>query len=193
MGDDTEATGGTGATGDTEARIGAEGDASEVYDVCLLVEQPLSHVDAQQVTALHETWTDPVHYHVVLPLEDAAAHIEAALGTIAAGDVMAATPLSVLEEDAERAREEAVELSEQGCDQCVETLRELGASADGEVVAGDPVERLTHVVNKRGSAEVIILTRAHLVAEMFHTDWTHQARRRLGVPILHLLAQRDSI
>jgi hypothetical protein len=169
------------------------GAAAEVYDVCLLVEQPLSHVDAQQVVALHESWTDPVHYHVLLPLEDAAAHIEAALGTIAAGDVMAATPLSVLEEDAERARMEAVELSEQGCDECVQTLTELGASADGEVVAGDPVERLSHIVTARSSAEVIILTRPHLVAELFHTDWTHQARRRLGVPVLHLLAHRDSI
>jgi hypothetical protein len=169
------------------------GAQAEVYDVCLLVEQPLSHVDAQQVVALHASWTDPVHYHVILPLEDAAAHIEAALGTIAAGDVMAATPLSVLEEDAERARFEAVELSEQGCDQCVQTLTELGASADGEVVAGDPVERLSHIVTSRGSAEVIILTRPHLVAELFHTDWTHQARRHLGVPVLHMLAHRDSI
>lgn len=169
------------------------GTPAEVYDVCLLVEQPLSHVDAQQVVALHESWTDPVHYHVLLPLEDAAAHIEAALGTIAAGDVMAATPLSVLEEDAERARVEALELSEEGCDECVQTLSELGASADGEVVAGDPVERLSHIVTARGSAEVIILTRPHLVAELFHTDWTHQARRRLGVPVLHMLAHRDSI
>lgn len=165
----------------------------EVYDICVLVEQPLSHVDAAQIVALHDSWTDPVHYHVLIPLEDAAAHIEAALGTLAAGDVMAATPLSVLEEDADRARAEAVELSESACNECVATLQELGVSADGEVVAGDPVERLTARVESRSSDEVIILTRPHLVAEMFHTDWTHQARRHLGVPVLHMLAHKDSI
>lgn len=165
----------------------------EVYDICVLVEQPLSHVDAAQIVALHESWTDPVHYHVLIPLEDAAAHIEAALGTLAAGDVMAATPLSVLEEDADRARAEAVELSESACNECVDTLQELGVSADGEVVAGDAVERLTARVESRSSDEVIILTRPHLVAEMFHTDWTHQARRHLGVPVLHMLAHKDSI
>jgi hypothetical protein len=46
-------------------------------------------------------------------------------------------------------------------------------------------------VAERGSAEVIILTRAHLMAELFHTDWTHQARKRLGVPLLHMLEHRD--
>ena len=62
-----------------------------------------------------------------------------------------------------------------------------------EIVTGDPVDRLARAVEERGSDEVIILTRPHLVAELFHTDWTHQARRRLGVPLLHMLAHRDSI
>ena len=165
----------------------------QTYDICLLLEQPLSRVDAQQLLGLHESWTDPVHYHVLMPLDDAAAHIEASLGTLAAGDVMAATPLSVLEEDAERARQESMDLTTRNCDQCVATLRELGASADAEVISGDAVDRLAETVRSRGSAEVIILTRAHLVAEMFHTDWTHQARKRLGVPVLHLLAHHDSV
>ncbi len=166
---------------------------NDTYDICLLLEQPLSHVDAQQVVALHETWTDPVHYHVLMPLDDAAAHIETALGTLAAGDVMAAAPLAVLEEDAERAHEMSVEITQRSCTESVATLQELGADADFEIVTGDPVERLTHAVETRGSSEVIILTRAHLVAEMFHTDWTHKARKRLGVPLLHMLEHRDSV
>ena len=159
---------------------GTPGAASaETYDICLLLEQALSR-------------EDPVHYHVLMPLEDAAAHIEAALGTLAAGDAMAATPLSVLEEDAERAREEAVELSDRNCAACVATLGEMGAESDAEVIVGDPVDRLAQAVRERGSREVIILTRAHLVADLFHTDWAHQARRKLGVPVLHLLAHRDA-
>ena len=40
-----------------------------------------------------------------------------------------------------------------------------------------------------GSAanEIIVMTRPHVVAELFHLDWTSRARRHLGVPILHLL------
>ena len=26
-----------------------------------------------------------------------------------------------------------------------------------------------------------------MVREFFHVDWTHRARRKLGVPVLHLL------
>jgi nucleotide-binding universal stress UspA family protein len=169
----------------------SESSTADTYDICLLLEQPLSHVDAQQIVALHETWTDPVHYHVLMPMEDAAAHIEAALGTLSAGDVMAAMPLTIMEEDVEQARAEAVEMTERNCAHCVDTLAGLGASADAEVVAGDPVEQLTQAVARRGSAEVIIVTRAHLVAEMLHTDWSHQARRTLGVPVLHMLAHHD--
>ena len=35
--------------------------------------------------------------------------------------------------------------------------------------------------------EAIILTRPHVVAEFFHLDWTSRARRKIGVPVLHLL------
>ena len=32
-----------------------------------------------------------------------------------------------------------------------------------------------------------MLTRPHVVAEFFRMDWSSRARRRLGVPVLHLL------
>ena len=39
----------------------------------------------------------------------------------------------------------------------------------------------------RFASEAIVLTRPHVVAEFFHLDWTSKARRRIGVPVLHLL------
>jgi hypothetical protein len=163
----------------------------EVYDLCLLVERPLSRVDAEQVVQLHRDWAWPVHYHVLIPMVESAATLESSLTTLGSGEVLAAAPLSMLSEEADRARAEAVELSQAQCGRCVQVLTDLGVAADCEVVVGDPVERLTAAVAQRGSAEVIILTGAHLVAELFHTDWTHQARRHLGVPILHMLEHRD--
>ena len=62
---------------------------SETYDVVLLVEQPLSRQDAVRVRGLHADVADPVRYHVMLPVEDAAAQVESALGSIAASEVLA--------------------------------------------------------------------------------------------------------
>jgi hypothetical protein len=165
--------------------------SGETYDICLLLEQTLSHVDAEQVTMLHQDWADPVHYHVLLPAVDAGGQMEATLATLGTAEVMAAAPIPVLEEDAQRAQAEATELSARQVADSVAVLQDLGASADGEVVLGDPVERLGGTVRDRGTAEVIIITRAHLIAETFHTDWTHRARKILGVPLLHMLAHRD--
>jgi hypothetical protein len=49
------------------------------------------------------------------------------------------------------------------------------------------VEALAKAVAQHHAAEVNILTRPHLVSEFFHVDWTSKARRRLGVPLLHLI------
>ena len=57
---------------------------SATYDVVLLVEQPLSVEDAAQVRSLHQDVEEPVRYHVLLPVDDAAARVESAMGSIAA-------------------------------------------------------------------------------------------------------------
>ena len=57
----------------------------------------------------------------------------------------------------------------------------------GESVTADPIDALAAKVKDVGAAEVIVLTRPHVVAEFFHLDWTSKARRKLGVPVLHLL------
>ena len=46
-------------------------------------------------------------------------------------------------------------------------------------------------VKEVAAAEVIVLTRPHIVAEFFHLDWTSRARRKLGVPVLHLLEHEN--
>jgi len=59
------------------------------------------------------------------------------------------------------------------------------------MVVKDPVDTLVSVVTNTGANEVVILTQPHLVAEFFHLDWTSKARKRLGVPILHLLEHEN--
>jgi hypothetical protein len=79
---------------------------SETYTVVLLVEQALSAGDAAQVRSLHEDIEADVHYRVLLPVEDAAARVEAAMGAV--GDDALGTARVPLDPEAiETVREES--------------------------------------------------------------------------------------
>lgn len=162
-------------------------DGQGTYDVVLLVEQAMSATDATQVRSLHDGISDQVVYHVLLPLEDAAARIEASLGTLGAGDMMAAPGLAMSDIDIESVRRECQERSESDLERTLTVLRASGGRAEGAITAAPPVDALAEKVAELDAREAIILTQPHLVAEFFHVDWTSRARRKLGVPVLHLI------
>ena len=159
------------------------------YDVVLLVEKSLSAEDAQQVIALHEELEidQQVVYHVLMPVDDAAARVEAAMGSLAAGEVMASPAVVLNEVDLAKVREECVDRSKRQLQATLARLREAGAVAEGEIAHDPPIDALAEAVTKYDGREAIILTRPHVVAEFFHVDWTSRARRKIGVPVLHLL------
>ncbi|WP_310528378.1 hypothetical protein [Nocardioides sp.] len=166
-------------------------DGVGTYDVVLLVEAALSVGDARQVRSLHSDIKDPVIYHVLLPLEDAAARIEASLGTLGAGDVMAAPAMVMSEADLDAVREECRERSSTDLAKTLKAIEAAGGKVSGAVTSEPPVDALVAKVSEVDAREVIVLTRPHLVAEFFHVDWTSRARRKLGVPVLHLLEQEN--
>lgn len=161
------------------------------YDVVLLVEQALTPADAAQVRSLHEGLEEPVTYHVLLPLEDAAARIEAAMGSLSAGEMMASPALAMSDVDLESVRQECQDRSTADLAATLAALKGAGATATGQVVAVPPIEALAAKVSEVDGREAIILTRPHVVAEFFHLDWTSQARRKIGVPVLHLLEHEN--
>jgi hypothetical protein len=158
-----------------------------MYDVVLLIEQALSALDAEQITSLHSGIEEPVSYHVLLPVEDASGRVEASLGTLAAGEVLTTSALLGHEMDLAELQKEIVETSRAAVATSVDALKRRGVEAAGEVTTMDPVQALMAAVKTFDARETIILTRPHLVAGFFHVDWTSRARRKLGVPILHLL------
>lgn len=166
-------------------------DGVGTYDVVLLVEAAMSAGDAMQVRSLHEAITDQVRYHVLLPLEDASARIEASLGTMGAGDVMAAPAMVMSDVDLDAVREECRTHSHRDLSLTLEAIRAAGGQAIGEVTPEPPVDALVAKVSEVDAREVIVLTRPHVVAEFFHVDWTSRARRKMGVPVLHLLEQEN--
>ncbi len=165
---------------------------SDDYDVVLLVEQALTSADATQVLSLHEGIDEIVTYHVLLPMEDAAARIEASMGSLAAGEVMASPAMAMREVDIEAVRKDCRDRSDRDLKATLEALKAAGAvDAHGEVVTQPPIDALAAKVADIDGREAIILTRPHVVAEFFHVDWTSRARRKIGVPVLHLLEHEN--
>jgi hypothetical protein len=160
---------------------------SDSYDVVLLVEQPLTPLDAEQVRGLHEEMPEAVRYHLLLPVEDAAARVESAMGTLSSGDALVAAPMMLDQDEVEQIQKELLDQARADLKLSVAALQERGATAVGDLVTAEPIGALVSKVRDVGAAEVIVLTRPHVVAEFFHLDWTSRARRKLGVPVLHLL------
>ncbi|GAB3772141.1 hypothetical protein FB382_002967 [Nocardioides ginsengisegetis] len=164
---------------------------AETYHVVLLVEQALTPADAAQVRSLHEGLDEPVTYHVLMPMEDAAARIESAMGSLSAGEVLGSPALAMNDVDLEAVRKDCAERSSAELDATLAALRGAGATAEGCVVSEPPIDALATMVTAVDGREAIILTRSHVVAEFFHVDWTSRARRKIGVPVLHLLEHEN--
>ena len=134
-------------------------DGHGTYDVVLLVEQALSAADARQVRSLHAEIEDRVVYHVLLPLEDAAARVEASLGTLGAGDLMAAPALAMSDVDIEALRRECEESSSAELRQTLAAITAAGGKVTGKVTSEPPVDALAALVAAVDAREAIILTR----------------------------------
>jgi hypothetical protein len=168
-----------------------EPSSSTDYDVVLLVEQPMTDADARQVRSLHEGLDEPVTYHVLLPVDDAAAQIEASMGTLTGHDLVPGPSIAVPPPDLADIAKESQDQADADLKSTLAALQAAGATARGQVVSGDPIDALAAKVQEIDGREAIILTRSHVVSEFFHLDWTSKARRKIGVPVLHLLEHEN--
>ena len=162
-----------------------------MYEVVVLAERALADVDARVLRDLFRDTPERTHVHLLLPAEEGAGRVEGLLSVLSTGrgpvDPLGAEPPGpVAVGRIEAGDESAAELA-----RSLDLLRLHGLDADGETVPHDPLSVLDSVVASRGSNEVVIMTRTHIVAETLHTDWTSRARRELGVPVLHLLEQAE--
>jgi hypothetical protein len=162
-------------------------DGVGTYDVVLLVEHKLSKADAAQVHSLHDEIEDKVVYHVLTPYDDAAARIEASMGSLAAGELLASPAMMMEPEDLEAVRKDSEDQAAAELGATLGCLKAEGCEVKGVIVHSDPIEALAATVQEVDAREAIILTHPHTFAEFFHMDWTSRARRKIGVPVLHLL------
>ncbi len=158
-----------------------------MYHVIVLAEQAMSAGDAAEVTSLHDGIEEPRHYHVLIPCENAAVRVETALGALAASEVLAAPPVVTNDMDAAESQKEIDAHAKTSVTISADALRALGHEASGEFSSEDPIDALDRVAAEQDAEEIIVMTRPHVVAEFLHLDWASKARRRLGVPVLHLV------
>lgn len=158
-----------------------------MYNVIVLAEQAMSAGDAAEVVSLHEGIEDDRHYHVLIPCENAAVRVETALGALAASEVLAAPPVVTGEMDVVESQKQIDAQAETSVTVSTAALRALGHEATGEFSSDDPIDALERVAAAHHAEEIIVMTRPHIVQEFLHLDWASKARRRLGVPTLHLV------
>jgi hypothetical protein len=112
------------------------------------------------------------------------------MGALGSGEVMT-VPHPPVEHDVDALRGELLDTCRDGVARTVRMIEKVGGVAVGEPVTGDPIRALVAKVTEVDARETIILTRPHVISEFFHVDWTSKARRKLGVPVLHLLEHEN--
>ncbi|MGI9157766.1 MAG: hypothetical protein ACR2FG_14235 [Marmoricola sp.] len=160
------------------------------YPVVLLIEQELTAQDARQVRGLHDEIEETVRYHVLLPVQDAALRVQSAMGTLGTGDMMS-TGMVVDPDEGQELQSDLQADARTALAHTIAAIEAAGGRATGELLSADPVEGLVAKVKAVDARETIILTSSHVVSEFFHLDWTSRARRKLGVPVLHLLEHEN--
>jgi hypothetical protein len=162
-----------------------------MYNVIVLAEQVMTPGDAAEVVALHSGIEDEKHYHVLIPCDNAQLRVETALGSLGASESWPAPVIDTEQFDTTDAQRQLDSEAQTAVTASVAALQALGHQASGEFSSDDPLDSLDAVVAERSAAEVIVMTRPHVVQEFLHLDWTSRARRRLGVPVLHLVEHED--
>ena len=118
-------------------------------------------------------------------------HINGIMGSLASGDALVAGPMLIDQDDVAEIQRELLDKARHDLASSLAALEHAGATATGDLVTVEPIDALAAKVKEVAAAEVIVLTRPHIVAEFFHLDWTSRARRKLGVPVLHLLEHEN--
>jgi hypothetical protein len=113
------------------------------------------------------------------------------MGALAGGEVLATPTMFMDPEDIDEIRQELLDAAREAVRQSIANLEAAGGKAVGDIVSVDPIQALAKKVADVDAREAIILTRPHVVSEFFHLDWTSRARRKLGVPVLHLLEHEN--
>lgn len=155
-----------------------------MFTTVLMIEKPLTPADVEMVTTLHGD--EEVSFVVLMQPRGDQDVLLRAVDDVALGYIDDAAKENQVPEG-----DDAMPPAERSLAHSLESLRQSGAQAVGEVVERHPLDLLRTVVERTSADEVIVLTAPHFVEEFFHRDWTSRARHKVGVPVLKLFAQHE--
>ncbi|ALE05583.1 hypothetical protein AL755_08965 [Arthrobacter sp. ERGS1:01] len=151
--------------------------------IIILTEEPLSAVDAENITDLYGP-DDDVELVLLVPADTKRHLLVDVIDQLTMLDLPGA--LHEFREKPDTATVRAA--AQETLDTSLAVLAAAGAKASGRVADGDAVASLVAQVTETGARQAVVVTRPHAVADTFRRDWANQAQRKLGLPVLHLYA-----
>lgn len=155
--------------------------------VVVLTEDALTETDVAQISGLYSGQEPPrdIVYHVLVPADTEQNVLVSLVDHLSMGELREALDAALgREPKPAKARRDAAEQ----LDASLAAFVGAGATADGVVVADDPLPALRAVVADREVSEIVVVTLPHALEDTFHRDWASRAREELHVPVLHLYA-----
>ena len=149
--------------------------------VLVLTEEALQDVDAQKILGLHAEVE--ANYRVLVPADTDHNVLAAVLDGLSLFDMRATLDALKPVDRSEAQADAATALSES-----IAKLSAGGADVTGEVTSDDPVPALIDEANRLAATAIIVVTQPHAVEDTFHTDWASEARKAIGLPVLHMYA-----
>lgn len=156
--------------------------------VVVLTEDTLTDADVAHLVGLYAE--RDVVFHVLVPADTEQNVLVSLVDHLSLGEVKEALDAALRRApEPARARAAAAEALEAS----VAALTAAGATADGVVVADDPLPALRAVVADREVSEVVVVTLPHAVEDTLHLDWASRAREELRVPVLHVYSGTNQL
>ncbi|NTW38608.1 MAG: hypothetical protein HGA44_01775 [Cellulomonadaceae bacterium] len=149
--------------------------------ILVLTEDALAPADVAHITALHTG--EDLRYHVLVPADTARNILVSLVDHLSLGELREALD-DVLGREPEPVRAHATAGSQLAAS--IAAFEAAGVTADGAVVADDPLPALRAAVADVEVREVVVVTLPHALEDTFHRDWASRARDLLKVPVLHL-------
>lgn len=151
--------------------------------ITVITEEALSDWDVDRLLQVHAgDEAGPVGYHLLVPADVRRSLLADVLDHLSLLELPEALDAARGEDDAPDRLEADAALQAS-----LAALKSKGASADGEVVTGDPLDAVRREL-AAGATELFVVTQPHAVEDTFHRDWASRAREELGVPVLHFYA-----
>lgn len=149
--------------------------------IVVLTEDTLTVADVEHITDLYVD--RDVSFHVLVPADTEQNMLASLVDHLSLGELREALD-AALRREPEPVRAELT--AHEQLEANIAAFTSTGATADGVVVADDPLPALRAVVADTDVSEIVVVTLPHALEDTFHRDWASRAREELKVPVLHL-------